>query len=39
VIGIYFFSSGVLMRYDKIQYILLRVSAVLLLLLAMFQPG
>jgi len=30
---------GVLMRYDKIKYILLRVSAALLLLLAMLQPG
>jgi hypothetical protein len=29
----------VLMRYDRIEYILLRVSVALLLLLAMFQPG
>jgi hypothetical protein len=30
---------GALMRYDRIEYILLRVSVALLLLLAMFQPG
>jgi hypothetical protein len=29
----------VLMRYDKIEYVLLRVSVALLLLLALFQPG
>jgi len=30
---------GVLMRYRGIEYILLRISVVLLVLLALFQPG
>jgi hypothetical protein len=30
---------GVQMRYDRIEYILLRVGVALLALLALFQPG
>ena len=34
-----FLASGVLMRYERIESILLRVGTALLLLLSLWQPG